>query len=147
MSSISAHLNHAALFNNVAQSFNHDFYWKCMCPQGGGEPTGRLLELITSSFGSFDNFRKEFSEAANTVFGSGWAWLVWNTKSKNLEVMKTIGAGCPISELDLKPLLTMDVWEHAYYLNYKNMRATYVDVFMDKLVNWEFVVSQLPTGV
>jgi superoxide dismutase, Fe-Mn family len=144
---LTAYLDNAALFNNAAQSFNHDFYWKCMRPEGGGEPSGRLMELITSSFGSFDNFRKAFVDAGNTAFGSGWAWLVWNTSTKSLEVMKTIGAGCPLTDAGLTPVLTMDVWEHAYYLNYKNMRMTYVDIFMDKLVNWEFVASQLPGGV
>ena len=93
-----------------------------MKPGGGGEPTGKLLDLIVSSFGSFTSFRDEFATAGNTAFGSGWAWLVWNTHKRQLEVMKTIGAGCPLTEPDLIPLLTMDVWEHAYYLDYKNMR-------------------------
>ena len=125
------------LFNNAAQSFNHAFYWNCMKPNGGGKPTGALMAAIESSFGSFDKFVEEFKLAGNTAFGSGWAWLV-HTPS-GLKVVKTIGADCPLTEEGSTPLLTMDVWEHAYYLNYQNMRPTYIDTFLDKLVNWDFV--------
>ena len=138
----SAYGNNQGLFNNAAQSFNHDFYWKCMKPGGGGQPSAKLLGMIEKDFGSFDNFLTEFKTAGNTAFGSGWAWLV-HTPS-GLKVAKTIGADCPLTEEGSTPILTMDVWEHAYYLNYQNMRATYVDTFMDKLVNWDFVESNLP---
>mmetsp|Transcript_7893 Transcript_7893/g.11766 ORF Transcript_7893/g.11766 Transcript_7893/m.11766 type:complete len:232 (-) Transcript_7893:162-857(-) len=130
------------LFNNAAQSFNHAFYWQCMKPNGGGAPTGQLADLINSSFGSFENFRKEFATAGATVFGSGWAWLIWTPSG--LKVTKTTGADCPLTEPETVPLLTMDVWEHAYYLNYQNMRPTYIDTFLNHLVNWDFVASQLP---
>lgn len=130
------------LFNNAAQSFNHAFYWDCMKPNGGGKPNGKVAELIDRDFGSYDKFREEFATAGNTAFGSGWAWLVYN--GGKLSVTKTIGADCPLTNSGDVPLLTMDVWEHAYYLNYQNMRATYVDTFLDKLVNWDFVNKQIP---
>lgn len=130
------------LFNNAAQSFNHAFYWDCMKPNGGGKPTGKVAELIDRDFGGYDKFREEFATAGNTAFGSGWAWLVQGADGK-LKVAKTIGADTPLTNNGEKPILTMDVWEHAYYLNYQNMRATYVDTFLDKLVNWDFVNSQL----
>ncbi|KAJ1478963.1 Mn-superoxide dismutase [Baffinella frigidus] len=128
--------NNAGLFNNAAQSWNHAFYWDCMKAGGGGEPTGALAEQITKDFGTFDDFKKQFDVAGNTAFGSGWAWLSWD--GAKLVVDKTIGAGNPMTD-GKKPILTMDVWEHAYYVDYKNMRATYVTNFIDKLVNWDFV--------
>jgi Fe-Mn family superoxide dismutase len=131
-----------ALFNNAAQSYNHAFYWDCMKPGGGGKPNGKLAALIDASFGSYDKFRAEFANAGVTAFGSGWAWLVWTPEG--LKITKTIGADCPLTEKDAVPLLTMDVWEHAYYLDYQNLRPTYIDTFLDKLVNWDFVASQLP---
>jgi superoxide dismutase, Fe-Mn family len=133
-----------ALFNNAAQSWNHSFYWKCMKPNGGGFPTGRLAQAIASSFGSFTEFHKQFAEAANTAFGSGWAWLVCDRKG-NLSVVKTTGADNPLvtSPAGSVPILTCDVWEHAYYLDYQNMRPTYVDTFLDKLVNWDYVAENL----
>ena len=134
-----AHGKNQGLFNNAAQSFNHAFYWECMKPDGGGKPFGALMAAIEKSFGSFDAFVEEFKVAGNTAFGSGWAWLV-HTPS-GLKVVKTIGADCPLTEKGSTPLLTMDVWEHAYYLNYQNMRATYIDTFMEKLVNWDFVAA------
>ena len=132
------------LFNNAAQSYNHAFYWDCMKPNGGGKPTGKLATLIDKQFGSYEKFREEFTAAGMTAFGSGWAWLSWTPSG--LKVTKTIGADCPLTEKDSVPLLTMDVWEHAYYLNYQNMRATYIDTFLDKLVNWDFVAKQLPAN-
>jgi len=117
--------------------------WNCFgCAQsgGGGKPSGKLAEMIDRDFGSFDDFKKEFAVAGNTAFGSGWAWL--NYDGKKLSVTKTIGAGNPITD-GLTPVLTMDVWEHAYYLNYQNLRAKYVDTFMDSLVNWDFVAANL----
>jgi len=130
------------LFNNAAQVWNHSFYWECMKPSGGGLPTGKLLDLIISSFGSYEKFRAEFENAGLTAFGSGWAWLVY--VDGVLKVTKTIGAETPISEEGVVPILTMDVWEHAYYLDYQNLRPNYVTTFMDNLVNWDFVASQLP---
>jgi superoxide dismutase, Fe-Mn family len=116
-----------ALFNNAAQSFNHDFYWKCMKPNGGGLPSERFQSLIIDSFGSYEAFRTSFASLGNSVFGSGWAWLVWSTRHGTLQIMKTSNAGTPLtssinSDDELIPLLTMDVWEHAYSLHYQNMR-------------------------
>ena len=130
------------LFNNAAQSWNHTFYWHCMKPNGGGKPSGKLADLIDKQFGSYEKFREEFINAGLTAFGSGWAWLVWTPAG--LKVTKTIGADTPLTEEGAVPLLTMDVWEHAYYLNYQNLRQTYEEVFVDKLINWDFVASQLP---
>ena len=115
-----AHGTNQVLFNNAAQCWNHAFYWHCMKPEGGGRPTGRIGHLIDQHFGSFENFRTQFATAGATAFGSGWAWLVWTPAG--LKVTKTIGADTPLTEEGAVPLLTMDVWEHAYYLNYKNMR-------------------------
>ena len=134
------------LFNNAAQSWNHAFYWKCMAPPkagGGGKPAGKLADLIDASFGSFEEFYKQFSDAGNTAFGSGWAWLVYNTKKQTLVVEKTIGAGNPMTTPGSVPILCMDVWEHAYYLDYQNLRPSYVETFLDKLVNWDFVAENL----
>lgn len=133
-----------ALFNNAAQSYNHAFYWDCMKPNGGGKPTGKLMEMIASTWGDYDKFRAEFINAGMTAFGSGWAWLVWTPSG--LKISKTIGADCPLTNAGEVPLLTMDVWEHAYYLNYQNMRNTYAETFMDKLVNWDFVAKQLESA-
>jgi Fe-Mn family superoxide dismutase len=107
---------------------------------GGGAPSGPLAEAITKDFGSFDEFKKQFTVAGNTAFGSGWAWLCVDPKTKKLSVTKSIGAGNPITD-GATPILTMDVWEHAYYLDYQNLRAKYADTFLDKLVNWDFVSS------
>jgi Fe-Mn family superoxide dismutase len=137
-----AHGKNQALFNNAGQSFNHEFYWNCMKPNGGGVPSGRIGKLITDSFGSYDAFRSQFVAAGMGAFGSGWAWLVWTPTG--LKITNTIGAESPLTQPDQIPLLTMDVWEHAYYLKYRNMRVTYCDVFVDHLINWEFVESQLP---
>ena len=130
------------LFNNAAQSYNHAFYWNCIKPNGGGKPSGKLMELIEKDFGSFDAFKTEFINAGATAFGSGWAWL--SMTPDGLKVSKTIGADNPLTTEGWTPLLTMDVWEHAYYLDYQNLRPTYEEVFMDKLVNWDFVASNLP---
>lgn len=152
LESLEALIQHAhatqntGLFNNAAQSWNHAFYWKCMAPPkagGGGKPTGALLDLMNDSFGSYEEFYKQFSDAGNTAFGSGWAWLVLNTKKQTLVVEKTIGAGNPMTTPGMVPILCMDVWEHAYYLDYQNMRPSYVETFLDKLVNWEFVAENL----
>ncbi len=128
------------IFNNAAQIWNHSFYWKSMSPNGGGKPTGVVLTQIKADFGSYENFVTEFKNAGATQFGSGWAWLV--LEDGKLKVTKTSNAATPLTT-NAKPLLTMDVWEHAYYLDYQNARPTYMDVFLDKLVNWDFVEQNL----
>jgi len=129
-----------AIFNNAAQSFNHDFLWKSMKPGGGGKPTGRIGQAIEKSFGSPAQFEKEFSEAALTQFGSGWAWLVQDGAS--LKVVKYANADTPMTR-GWVPLLTLDVWEHAYYLDYQNRRGDYVRAYLDHLINWSFAESNL----
>ena len=130
----------AGIFNNSAQVWNHSFYWNCMTPNGGGQPEGKLLETINSSFGSFDKFVEEFKNAAATQFGSGWAWLI--SDNGKLKIEKTANADTPIAH-GKKPLLTIDVWEHAYYLDYQNRRPDYISTFISKLINWRFVSSNL----
>jgi superoxide dismutase, Fe-Mn family len=129
-----------ALFNNAAQLWNHDFFWTSMKPNGGGVPTGKLADMIKESFGSFDEFKKQFTDTAVSQFGSGWAWLV--LEGKSLKIIKTSNADTPIAH-DQKPLLCIDVWEHAYYLDYQNRRKDFVSAFLDKLANWDFALSQL----
>lgn len=124
------------IFNNAAQIWNHTFYWNCLKPQGGGEPSGRLREEIDHTFGSYENFKKAFHEAAMTQFGSGWAWLVVDHEG-HLQITKTGNADLPMVH-GQKALLTCDVWEHAYYVDYRNRRADYVTTFLDHLVNWDF---------
>ncbi len=129
------------IFNNAAQVWNHTFYWNCLSPMGGGQPgSDELAGKIEQDFGSFDEFKKLFTDAALTQFGSGWAWLVAKRDGK-LEVVKTSNAGNPMTD-DLTPLLTCDVWEHAYYIDRRNARPVYVDHFWD-LVNWDFVADNL----
>lgn len=130
----------AGIFNNAAQAWNHSFYWNCMKPGGGGAPTGALADKINADFGSFDKFKEEFKTAGATQFGSGWAWLVLDNGT--LKVTKTLNAENPMTE-GKTPLLTMDVWEHAYYLDYQNSRPNYMTAFMDSLVNWDFVAENL----
>jgi len=127
------------LFNNAAQVWNHTFYWHCLSPEGGGEPSGELGEAINSAFGSYSDFATEFSEAAKTQFGSGWAWLV---DDGGLKVMKTANADLPLKH-SVKALLTIDVWEHAYYIDWRNARPDYISNFLDQLVNWDFVTQNL----
>ena len=124
-----------ATFNNAAQVWNHTFYWNSMAPGGGGQPSGAIGEAINGSFGSYDKFREEFSNAAATQFGSGWAWLV--AEGDKLAIKKTLNAETPITT-SAKPLLTIDVWEHAYYIDYRNARPNYIKTFLDSLVNWDF---------
>jgi superoxide dismutase, Fe-Mn family len=130
----------SAIFNNAAQSFNHDFLWKSMKPGGGGKPAGRIGQAIEKSFGSHVQFEKEFSEAALTQFGSGWAWLVQDGTA--LKVIKTANADTPITQ-GLVPILTLDVWEHAYYLDYQNRRGDYIRAYLDHLINWSFAENNL----
>ena len=128
------------LFNNAAQVWNHTFYWNCLSPSGGGEPSGKVADAIKGAFGSFADFKEKFSQTAITTFGSGWGWLV-KTASGNLELVSTSNAGCPLTAGHI-PLLTCDVWEHAYYIDYRNARPKYVEAFWN-LVNWDFVASNL----
>lgn len=127
------------IFNNAAQIWNHTFYWKCLSPHGGGEPTGALADAIKTHFGSFDQFKEHFSKTAATTFGSGWAWLVKDADT--LKIVSTGNAGNPMTE-GLKPLMTCDVWEHAYYIDYRNARPKYIEAFWH-LINWDFVAEQL----
>jgi len=126
------------IFNNAAQVWNHTFYWNSMSPDGGGDPSGALADALVENFGSIDAFREQFSQTAVTTFGSGWAWLV-KTPEGRLEVVSTSNAGNPMTE-GKTPLLTCDVWEHAYYIDYRNARPKYVEAFWN-LVNWEFAAS------
>jgi Fe-Mn family superoxide dismutase len=128
------------VFNNAAQVWNHSFFWNCLKAGGGGAPTGELAERITKDFGSYDKFREEFKAAATTQFGSGWAWLV--DDGGTLKVVKTPNAENPLAH-GQKALLTLDVWEHAYYIDFKNARPSFIDNFLDKLVNWDFVAHNL----
>lgn len=129
----------AGLFNNTAQIWNHTFYWQSMSPKGGGRPSGKLAEAIDRDFGSFEKFAEAFKAAGAGQFGSGWAWLV--VKNGKLEVRKTPNAETPITEAGVTPLLTMDVWEHAYYLDFQNRRPDYMGAFLEHLVNWEFAAE------
>ncbi|HBC88863.1 MAG TPA: superoxide dismutase [Fe] [Lentisphaeria bacterium] len=129
-----------AIFNNAAQAWNHTFFWKSMKPSGGGEPKGKMLELINKSFGSYAEFKKQFADSGMAQFGSGWAWLVQD--GDKLRIVKTSNADTPIAH-KLNPLMTCDVWEHAYYLDYQNRRGDFINAFLDKLVNWEFAEANL----
>jgi superoxide dismutase, Fe-Mn family len=129
------------VFNNSAQIWNHTFYWNCLKPNGGGAPTGKLAAMIDAAFGSYDNFKKEFANAAMTQFGSGWAWLV--AEGDKVKLVKTGNAETPLTNPAVKPLLTIDVWEHAYYVDYQNRRADYVAAVIDKLLNWDFAAANL----
>ncbi|HEY8009433.1 MAG TPA: Fe-Mn family superoxide dismutase [Rudaea sp.] len=128
------------VFNNAAQIWNHTFYWNSLSPKGGGEPSGKLADAIVKSFGGFTQFKEEFSKTAVTTFGSGWAWLVQRADG-SLGLVSTSNAATPITGAD-RPLLTCDVWEHAYYIDYRNARPKYVEAFWN-LVNWEFAGNQL----
>jgi len=128
------------LFNNAAQHFNHSFYWKCLSPNSGGNPTGKIAELINRDFESFEKFRNQFSETAIKLFGSGWAWLVLNPEGK-LEILPYKDAHTPITN-NTKPLLTLDVWEHAYYIDHRNQRPKFVEGFWE-IVNWDFANQNL----
>ena len=120
------------IFNNAAQVWNHTFYWHCLSPNGGGEPTGELADAINETFGSFDNFKEEFAKTSVTTFGSGWGWLV-KTSDGKLELASTTGAGNPMT-VGKTPLLTCDVWEHAYYVDYRNARPAYLKAFWEPLI-------------
>jgi Fe-Mn family superoxide dismutase len=131
---------HTNVYNNAAQAWNHGFLWRSMSPSGGGRPTGRLKAELERSFGDYDHFAASFKAAAAGQFGSGWAWLVWD--NGNVQVRTTSNADTPLV-MDQQPLLTLDVWEHAYYLDYQNDRGAYIEVFLQHLVNWEFANTNL----
>ncbi len=126
------------MFNNAAQVWNHTFYWHCMTPKSNGQPSGALADAINKKFGSFDEFKKAFTQSAITCFGSGWTWLVKNAQGE-LEIVNTSNAGLPMKD-GKQALLTCDVWEHAYYIDYRNLRAKYVENFW-QLTNWDFVAK------
>ena len=128
------------MFNNAAQVWNHTFYWNSLTPKGGGEPSGKLADALKKSFGGFAQFKEDFSKAAVGTFGSGWAWLVQRADG-GLAIVSTSNAATPITGSD-RPLLTCDVWEHAYYIDYRNARPKYVEAFWN-LANWEFAASQM----
>ena len=125
------------LFNNAAQVWNHTFYWNCLSPNGGGEPTGPVAEAINKKFGSFEKFKEEFNASAASNFGSGWTWLVKKSDG-SVDLFNTDDADTPVAHDGVEPLLTVDVWEHAYYIDYRNSRPNYLEAFW-KLVNWDFV--------
>jgi Fe-Mn family superoxide dismutase len=132
------------IFNNGAQVWNHTFYWHSMSPEGGGAPTGALAEAIDRDFGSYAEFKKQFADAAATQFGSGWAWLV--VDGGKLAIVKTANAGNPLRD-GKTPLLTIDVWEHAYYVDYRNARPKYIETFLGSLVNWSFAGQNYENAV
>ena len=129
------------IFNNAAQVWNHTFYWHCLSPNGGGKPTGKILELIEKNFGSFEAFSEKFTNNAINNFGSGWTWLVQKGKDE-LEIINTSNAETPLTNEDVNVLLTVDVWEHAYYVDYRNARPNYLSAFWN-LINWDFVNQNL----
>jgi Fe-Mn family superoxide dismutase len=130
----------AGLFNNSAQVWNHTFFWNCLKGGGGGKPGGRLAQMIDSDLGGYDNFRKDFANACVTQVGSGWGWLV--AEGGKLRIMKTPNAENPLAK-GISALLTIDVWEHAYYLDYQNRRPDFVNAVIDKLLNWDFAAENL----
>ncbi len=128
------------IFNNGAQVWNHTFYWNCLSPEGGGEPTGALMNALKGDFGSFESFKEQFSKAAATLFGSGWAWLV-KTPAGKLEIVQESNAGNPLRK-GLEPIMTCDVWEHAYYIDKRNMRPAYIEDFW-KVIDWNAIANRL----
>lgn len=132
----------AGVFNNAAQVWNHTFYWNSMAPEASNIRDDNLRKLVDDAFGGVDSFKEKFKAAAAGQFGSGWAWLLYDPAKKSLSISSTGNAGTPVTT-DQKPLLTLDVWEHAYYLDYQQDRARYIDGFLDKLINWEFAAKNL----
>jgi Fe-Mn family superoxide dismutase len=128
------------LFNNAAQAWNHSFFWQCMKAGGGGKPSGKIAERIKTDFGSYEEFVEKYKTAGVKLFGSGWAWLV--EKNGKLEIMQGANADTPVAQ-GVKALLVVDVWEHAYYLDYQNRRADFLQTFIDHLINWDFVNANL----
>ncbi|WP_334310444.1 superoxide dismutase [Spirulina sp. CS-785/01] len=143
LKAVAGDTNKTGIFNNGAQAWNHSFYWNSMKPNGGGKPSGELANKINTDFGNFDQFVEAFKAAGTGRFGSGWAWLVLD--GGTLKVVNTLNAGNPITQ-GQTPLLTMDVWEHAYYLDYQNQRAAYIDAFVNNLINWDFVAQNFASA-
>lgn len=133
--------SNGGIFNNAAQIWNHTFYWHCLSPNGGGEPTGALADAINKAFSSFAEFKDAFTKSAIGNFGSSWTWLVKKADG-SLAIVNTSNAGCPLTEAGTTPLLTVDLWEHAYYIDFRNLRPKYMETFW-ALVNWEFVAKNL----
>ncbi|PSW03616.1 superoxide dismutase [Fe] [Photobacterium lipolyticum] len=129
------------VFNNAAQIWNHTFYWHCLSPDAGGEPTGEVADAIVKAFGSFEEFKAKFTDSAINNFGSSWTWLVKKADG-SLDIVNTSNAGTPLTEEGVTPLLTVDLWEHAYYIDYRNLRPSYMNAFW-ALVNWDFVAKNL----
>ncbi|PJG59990.1 superoxide dismutase [Fe] [Aeromonas cavernicola] len=129
------------IFNNAAQIWNHTFYWHCLSPNGGAEPTGTVADAINKAFGSFAEFKDAFTKSAIGNFGSSWTWLVKKADG-SLAIVNTSNAGCPLTETGTTPLLTVDLWEHAYYIDFRNLRPKYMETFW-ALVNWDFVAKNL----
>lgn len=129
------------LFNNAAQVWNHTFYWHCLSPNGGGEPTGALAEAINAKWGSFDAFKEAFTTSAVTNFGSSWTWLV-KTADGSLDIVNTSNAATPLTQEGVTPIMTVDLWEHAYYIDFRNARPKYMEAFW-ALINWEFAAANL----
>ena len=132
-----SHNTNNTIFNNAAQIWNHTFFWHSIKPGAGGIPTGAMLDKINKDFGSYEEFAKQFKQAALTQFGSGWAWLVLNYKNDKLEIVKTANAETPLTD-NMAPIIACDVWEHAYYIDFRNRRPDYVSIFLDHMVNWDF---------
>ena len=132
-----------AIFNNAAQIWNHDFYWKSMKINGGGAPPEQLVDIVERDFGGYEKFKDTFTACGLGHFGSGWVWLIYDTGAKGLRVVSTANADSPLITPGQLPLITMDVWEHAYYLDYMNVRKKYVDTFLEHLLNWDFVLQRL----
>ncbi|MEX0731670.1 MAG: Fe-Mn family superoxide dismutase [Aquisalimonadaceae bacterium] len=128
------------LFNQAAQVWNHSFYWNCLSPNGGGEPSGELADAIKRDFGSIDAFKKEFTDKTIANFGSGWGWLVKDKASGKLSIVETDDAKTPLTDSKVEPLLTCDIWEHAYYIDYRNARPKYMEAFWN-LANWDFAAA------
>jgi Fe-Mn family superoxide dismutase len=139
--SVAVNPNRVAHFNNAGQVFNHNFYWASLRPNGGGDPSGPLKAQIEKDLGGMEKFRQDFATTANGVFGSGWGWLVWSPRDKKLAFARTANADTPIVRGDI-PLLTIDVWEHAYYLDHQNRRAAYTQAVIEKLLNWGWAEEQ-----
>ncbi len=137
---VSGRSDKVELFNNAAQAWNHGFYWRSMSPNGGGKPAAKLAAMVDAAFGGIDTFKQQFADAAVKQFGSGWAWLVRDAHA--LKIVKTSNADLPLTK-GQTPLLVIDVWEHAYYLDYQNRRPDYVQAVIDKLLNWEFAAENL----
>ena len=139
----------AGIFNNAAQVWNHTFYWNSIAPNGGGKPTGAIAAKVDEAFGSYEKFAEEFANAATTQFGSGWAWLVADEVNGKLSITKTSNADTPLAHGQVA-VLTIDVWEHAYYIDYRNARPKYISTFLESLVNWDYANAKLagqPAGV